>query len=80
MVCYGIFWSGQFSWDYMGNIPERMVDLIFFYHFAIRGSSHKKAPAPCHHIHTNDRKTSIRDFNISSLAIYRSLYSPRHVY
>ena len=30
MVCYGIFWSGQFSCDYMGNIPERMVDLIFF--------------------------------------------------
>ena len=41
----------------MGNIPERMVDLIIFNHSAIKGSSHKKAPAPCYHRHTNDRKT-----------------------
>ena len=48
---------------------------FFFTRFAIKCFSHKKAPTPCHHRHTNDRKTWIQDFNISSLAICRSLYS-----
>ena len=68
------------SCDYMEKITEHMVDyrsvtLFFYIRFAIKCSSHKKAPAPCHHRHTNDRKTCIQDFNISSLAICRSLYS-----
>ena len=49
--------------------------ILFFCHLAIKGSTHKKAPAPCHLRHTNDRKIWIEDLNISSLAICRSLCS-----
>ena len=69
------------SCDYMEKIIEHMVDyrsvtLLFLPVLLLNAcSSHKKAPAPCHHRHTNDRQTWIQDFNISSLAICRSLYS-----
>ena len=42
----------NFRCDYMEKINEHMVN-----YRAIKGSSHKKARAPCHHGHTNDRKT-----------------------
>ena len=69
MVCYGIFWSGQFSCDYMKKIPERMVGLNFSYHSAIKGSSHKKAPAPCHH--TDTQMTVKHEFKILISARWR---------
>ena len=68
MVCYGIFWSGQFSCDYMGNIPERMVDLIFF---TILLSKVLVIRRHQPHVIIDTQMT----VNISSLAICRSLYS-----
>ena len=46
-----------------------MVGLNFFYHSAIKGSSHKKAPAPCHH--TDTQMTVKHEFKILTSARWR---------